>query len=120
MRKSYLCLIASVLTTAATGVSAQSRMPSCPGSFNAATWTNCLGTFTWRDGAKYVGEFTDGKFNGQGTITYPNGYKYFGEWRNGSPNGQGTATFPNGERYAGEWKDGRLYAGEYKDGMPDG
>lgn len=143
MWKLSLCLLVSVLTTAASGVSAQSRLPPCPGSFNAATWTNCLGTFTWRDGqkyvgewkdgqsngqgtttfrdgGKYVGEFSDGKFHGQGTFAYPNGNQYVGEWRNGSPNGKGTATYRNGEKHAGEWKDGKLYAGEYKDGKPNG
>lgn len=93
MRKLNLCLIASVLTTAATGVSAQSRLPPCPGSFNAATWTICSGAHTWPDGGRYIGGWENGKFNGQGSMT-----------------------FPDGEKYAGVWKDGKRYAGEYRDG----
>ena len=42
------------LSYPSTGVSAQSQMPPCPGSFNDATWTNCLGTFAWRDCQMYA------------------------------------------------------------------
>jgi len=40
----------------------------------------------------YVGEFKDGKRNGQGTLTKPNGDMYVGEFRDGNINGQGTYT----------------------------
>ena len=29
--------------------------------------TNGIGTFTWANGSKYVGEWKDGKWQGQGT-----------------------------------------------------
>ena len=74
-------------------------------------------TFTWSDGyngankgAKYVGGWKNGKFNGQGTFTIPDGDKYVGEFKNGKENGQETYT----------WSDGRKYVGEYKDGKIDG
>jgi len=31
-------------------------LPHCSGSYNRTTWTDCIGTFTWSDGRKYVGE----------------------------------------------------------------
>ena len=41
---------------------------------------------------KYVGEYKDGKRNGQGTFTYPDGEKYVGEFKDGERNGQGKIT----------------------------
>jgi clan AA aspartic protease (TIGR02281 family) len=94
-------------------------------------WTNCRGIRTFPNGDQYVGEWRDGKPNGQGThtnpngdknvgefrdgklsergrFTRPNGDKYVGEFRDGTPNGQGTATNRNGDQYVGEWRDGEL------------
>jgi hypothetical protein len=103
----------------------------CNASFAECIEGNCKngqGTYTWTDGAKYVGEFKDGKFHGQGTFTFPDGRKYVGEYKDGSPHGQGTFTFPDGDKYVGEFKDGKFhgqgtytfpngdkYVGEFKD-----
>ena len=48
-------------------VYAQSNLPACQGR-DAAKWRDCYGTFAFTDGGKYIGEFKDGKFNGQGTF----------------------------------------------------
>jgi len=37
---------------------------------------NGYGTFTWSDGAKYVGGWKDDKRHGQGTLTTNNVYSY--------------------------------------------
>ena len=66
--------------------------PQCVGE--TASWNNCIGTVTWPSGQKYVGEFRDGKQNGQGTHTWPDGLKYVGEYRDGKQNGQGTPPVP--------------------------
>ena len=68
---------------------------------------NGYGTFTWSDGAKYVGEYKDGKQHGQGTMMLPDGSKYVGGWKDGKPHGQGTATATDGDKYVGEYKDGK-------------
>ena len=79
---------------------------SCPGSYNH-TWTNCVGTFTFSDGRKYVGEFRDGTFNGQGTLTLPDGMTYVGAFKDGNRSGQGTSTMSDGRKYVGEFRDGK-------------
>jgi len=94
-----------------------------------------LGSKTYPDGDKYVGEWKDGERNGQGIFTFGKGKhegdKYVGEYKDGVRNGQGTYTWTNGQKYVGEWKDekengqgtmslsnGEKYVGEFKDGRP--
>ena len=45
--------------------------------------------------------------NGIGTYTYSNGNKYIGEWKDDKQHGQGTFISANGDKYVGEWKDGK-------------
>ena len=92
------------------------------------------GTWISANGAKYVGEYKDGKCHGQGTYTFANGDKYIGEWKDGIRNGQGTFTWQNPwEQYVGEFKDnkkdgqgtytytnGESYVGEWKNGNKHG
>ena len=61
-----------------------------------ATLNMWFGTYTFASGSKYVGEFKDGKYNGQGTATFASGEKYVGEWKDGKFNGQGTLFASNG------------------------
>ena len=111
---------------------AQSNLPACKGS-STALWSNCVGTFIHANGERYVGEFKDGKPNGQGTYTHPNGERYVGEFKDDKYNGQGTVTHPNGEKTVGEYKDGKRngqgtftsasgnrYVGEFKDDLANG
>jgi hypothetical protein len=113
-------------------VFAQSKLPACQGS-DISSWSNCFGNTTFPDGQKYVGEFKDGKENGQGTTTFSNGQKYVGDYKDGEFNGQGTYTNPDGHKYVGEWKDGKQngqgtltnlsgfkYVGEFKGGHFNG
>ena len=39
-----------------------------------------LGAFVWPDGSKYIGNWEDGKRNGQGFYTFSDGRSYQGEW----------------------------------------
>ncbi len=111
---------------------AQSNLPSCKGS-DASRWSNCVGTVTHANGERYVGEFKDGKYNGQGTLTTANVGVYVGEWKDDRRSGQGTYTFVSGNKYVSEFKDdkasgqgtltfanGGKYVGELKDYMRNG
>lgn len=80
------------------------------------SWAGCAsngycisgwGIYNFDDGQKYVGEFNDGRRNGQGTYTALTGEKYVGQWKDDKRNGQGTNIWPNGEKYVGRWKDGK-------------
>jgi TonB family protein len=66
---------------------AQSSLPPCQGK--VSRWTNCFGTETLPNGDNFVGEFKDGKRNGQGTLTYASGGKFAGEWLDGLRHGLG-------------------------------
>ena len=44
---------------------------------------------TYPDGAKYVGEYKDGKYHGKGTYTYFDEAKYIGEFKDGKMHGYG-------------------------------
>jgi len=111
----------------------QGPVPSCPGSYNRATWTNCVGEVRMTNGATYVGEFRDGKRHGQGTNSLPDGRKYVGAWMDDKPNGQGTLTLPGGGKYVGgfrddrpdgrgtfTWPNGQEYVGEFRNGLRHG
>jgi len=84
---------------------AESNSAACPAG-DAASWTDCRGTRAYSDGGTYVGEFRDGKPNGQGTLTYRYDGEYVGEFRDGRPSGQGTYSYPDGRKYVGEWRNG--------------
>ena len=118
-----LCLITSCISYA------QSNLPPCNGDY----WNNCFGAYDFPSGDKYVGQFKDGKRNGQGTYTFANGNKYIGQFKDDNFNGQGTATFANGNKYVGQfkddkrngqgtftWSDGEKYVGQFKDDKYDG
>ena len=115
-------------------------LPDCPND-QSVKWHNCFGSFYYENLDVYVGEFKDGKRNGQGTYTWANdpykGDKYVGEFKDGKKNGQGTYTWANdpykGDKYVGEYKDdkrngqgtetyasGQKYVGEFKDGKKNG
>ena len=61
-------------------VFAQSNLPGCQGS-DVSRWTNCVGTSTFDRMHKYVGEWKNGKPNGQGIFTFVVGSRYVGELR---------------------------------------
>tara|TARA_Y100001978_G_C23649373_1_gene412557 strand:- start:727 stop:1314 length:588 start_codon:yes stop_codon:yes gene_type:complete len=111
-------------------------LPDCPND-QSVKWHNCFGSFYYENLDVYVGEFKDGKRNGQGTYTWANdpykGDKYVGEYKDDKRNGQGTETYANGAKYVGEYKDdkkngqgthtwpsGQKYVGEFKDGKKNG
>ncbi|MED6256525.1 hypothetical protein ATANTOWER_028102 [Ataeniobius toweri] len=61
------------------------------------------GTYCFKNGARYDGEYSQNKKHGQGTFYYPDRSKYEGSWVEDLREGQGVYTYPNGDTYDGEW-----------------
>ena len=91
------------------------------------------GVQLWKDGAKYDGEWRDGKANGKGTFYHVNGDVYEGDFKDDRANGYGTYYHKNGSKYTGswrddlkdgfgreEWEDGSYYEGHFKAGCKHG
>jgi hypothetical protein len=51
--------------------------------------------FTWPDGRKYDGQYSDDKKSGYGTFTWNDGRKYKGQWLKGKQHGIGTSCIKN-------------------------
>ena len=77
------------------------------------------GTFTYGkgkwEGEKYEGEFKDGYRHGQGTYTWSDGRKYEGEFKDGIKHGQGTWTSIKGYKFIGEWRENKSWNGKEYD-----
>ena len=69
---------------------------------------NGKGTYLYPSGAKYVGNFRNGKIQGKGTLYFSNGNKYSGNWENQYRSGEGKLEFSNGDVYTGQFKTGRI------------
>jgi hypothetical protein len=67
---------------------------------------NGTGIFVFSSGARYVGQFRDGKLHGVGTCTYTDGSKYQGQWAAGYPEGDGVRIEVDGTRRRGRWMKG--------------
>ena len=93
---------------------------------------NGKGTMIYSTGHKYVGEFKNGKRDGQGFLTMPGSRTLEGQFRHNAPI-KGTYTYPDGKVYTGQWEfyerngrgtlkypDGRFYEGEFKSGLRTG
>ena len=107
-------------------------LPKCPIE-KKVPYHNCFGTYIFSNGDMYVGEFQNGKKNGQGTYTFAtSGNKYVGEYKNDMRSGNGTATYETGDKYVGEFKNnkktvgtflfsnGEKHVGEFKSDKYDG
>eukprot|EP01129_Flabellula_baltica_P003006 TRINITY_DN12870_c0_g1_i1.p1 TRINITY_DN12870_c0_g1~~TRINITY_DN12870_c0_g1_i1.p1 ORF type:complete len:1280 (+),score=255.98 TRINITY_DN12870_c0_g1_i1:118-3957(+) len=85
-------------------------------------------------GAKYEGDWKNGKMHGSGVLEFSNGSTYSGSWREGRTHGEGTfENKTNGTFYVGEWIRGYeegfgkkdyngagSYNGYWKKGKKDG
>ncbi len=94
---------------------------------------NGYGTFKYRSGATYQGNFQNGQIHGQGILYFSNGDKYIGQWKNRYREGKGKLTFHNGDIYQGnfvrnefnghgviEFANGDEYDGDFVDGQFQG
>lgn len=86
------------------------------------------GTYAWKHGQRYSGDWVDDKAVGVGKITFASGDIYEGEVNLGEAQGEGSYTFADGDRYIGAWvggkkngkgrylwKDGSYWEGEFSD-----
>lgn len=109
------------------------KYTSCVTTISYKDWTNCVGTYSWPNGDKYIGAFKNGMRHGQGIFNYANGITYDGEFKEDKITGKGSGTFPNGNKYVGDhingvfegqgtfyWAKGDRYVGEYKSGKRSG
>jgi hypothetical protein len=61
------------------------------------------GTYKYKNGDKYVGQWVEDKKQGKGRFFYHDGEFYDGEWDNNKKNGYGAYYYLGGERYVGQW-----------------
>ncbi len=69
---------------------------------------NGQGTWQWKSGAKYIGNFQDSKREGYGYFEFNNGDKYIGNWKENKREGYGVYFYDSKgtfKKYAGEWKE---------------
>ena len=85
------------------------------------SWSNCVGTITFKDinyvGDMYTGEFKQGKLHGKGNYYYKadtkfKGDRYEGEFKEGELNGQGTYYFNDGRVWKGQFSNGEWITGK--------
>jgi len=97
---------------------------------------NCYdgrGTYLYPSGAKYNGQFSNGKIHGQGMLFFSNGNKYVGDWVNQYRQGKGKLVFYNGDVYKGNFvkskfkgrgtitfKNGDRYEGNWSKDLQNG
>ena len=67
---------------------------------------NGVGSFMWKSGSSYSGNWIDGEMSGFGTYVWSTGRKYVGEWLNGKSNGEGVLTDKSGKVVKGNWLNG--------------
>ena len=68
-------------------------------------------TYTYPDGRGtnvYIGEYSNGMFNGKGLLKWYDGLSYECEWRNSKHHGLCVLTYPNGDRGLRECNNGSL------------
>lgn len=69
---------------------------------------NGHGVYVYPSGARYEGNFRDGKIQGEGILYFSDGNKYIGNWVNQYREGKGKMIFTSGDVYRGEFKHGRI------------
>ncbi len=69
---------------------------------------NGKGTYKFRSGSVYSGQFQNGQFHGWGVCEYADGDKYEGWWAQRMPDGTGTLYRADGTTSKGLWKKGEL------------
>ena len=89
------------------------------------------GTYYFKTGSRYDGEFQYGFMQGYGVYQKYDGHRYEGNFLKGKYEGFGVADYPDGSRYEGQWKqdercghgkltnpDGTVWEGEFLNNEP--
>ncbi len=84
--------------------------------FTSASFAQCIsgdcfegkGTYVYPSGAKYIGQFVNGKIHGEGILYFSNGNKYIGNWENHYREGKGRMEFQNGDTYIGQFRKSKM------------
>ena len=63
--------------------SQNSNLPKCYPEKWSSSWNNCVGSYVWKSGNKYFGEWKNGKQHGEGKKTWKSGATFSGEFKNG-------------------------------------
>ena len=69
---------------------------------------NGQGTYVYKNGSKYVGDFKNKKAHGYGELFYSDGRTYVGEWIAHKFEGKGVYKNKAGKVYQGIWKENKL------------
>jgi hypothetical protein len=73
---------------------------------------NCIdgkGVCVYPSGARYAGQFKNGRPFGKGDLYFSDGRVYRGEWKNGFKEGIGVLTYPNQDKYTGDFTDNKFH-----------
>ncbi|MDX1685931.1 MAG: caspase family protein [Saprospiraceae bacterium] len=94
---------------------------------------NGQGTYRFKDGSTFEGEFVNGKIGQNGILYFANGDKYLGEWKDQKRHGQGKMIFATGDIYRGNFVENRfsgygeityiegdVYKGQWEHNLPNG
>jgi hypothetical protein len=69
------------------------------------------GTYVYKNGDKYIGQFRDEYRNGEGRLIFANGDQLSGFFANDTIQGRATMKYTNGEVYSGQFKDNETREG---------
>ena len=58
-----------------------------------------LGTFTWKDGSYFTGDWRENKITGNGRYIMKDGRFYEGSWNENKMNGYGECKYKDGQTY---------------------
>ena len=91
------------------------------------------GTYKYKDGKQYSGDWKNGRQHGKGTVRFLNGTVYVGDFMHNKKHGKGEFIYSTGEHYVGDFyanlrhgrgkftfEDGSWYEGQYHNSVPHG
>ena len=58
------------------------------------------------EGGEYIGDYKEGKKEGDGVYKWKDGSHYYGTWEDNQIHGAGIHEWTDGRCFMGEWKDG--------------